>query len=205
MKNYLRLLAAAAVIGCFAFASPKSGESDKITVVIDAAHGGKDFGAAHGAFLEKEITQKIAEKIQSLNKDKDVELHFTRTSDEFVSLDDRITAINKIKPDLVVSLHLNAGKTPETKGMEFFVCRESAQYEKAAHHAKKLAESFAHKRYAIDGVKEARFLLLRKSDVPAVHFEMGYLTNEADRLYLTSETGQEEIAHVVLDYITGIK
>lgn len=202
MKNYLRLLAAVAVIGCFAFASPKSGESNKITVVIDAAHGGKDFGAAYGAFLEKEITQKIAEKIKGLNTSKDVELHFTRTSDEFVTLDDRITAINKIKPDLVVSLHVSAGKKPETSGMEFFVCRESVQYEKAAHHAQKLAQNFAHKRPTI---KEAKFLLLRKTDVPAVLFEMGYLTNETDRLYLTSETGQEEIAHVVMEYIAGIK
>ena len=96
------------IVICFAFALPNLGEKE-FNVVIDAAHGGKDYGAVYDEYIEKDIAAVIAGKIKTLNNEnKDIKIHFTRTGDEFMSLNERVEAINKLKPDLVLSLHLNA-------------------------------------------------------------------------------------------------
>ena len=54
-------------------------------------------------------------------------------------------------------------------------------------------------------IKKAKFYLLKNVDAPAIVFEMGYLSNEIDRLYLTSEKSQETIAATVLEFIKEIE
>lgn len=49
------------------------------------------------------------------------------------------------------------------------------------------------------GVKQAGFLVLRETAMPSVLIEAGYLTNATDQRLLKSESGQNQIAKVVLD------
>lgn len=205
MKKLIKPFALLAIGVCFAFALPKTGESKRINVVIDAAHGGKDFGAAHDAFTEKQITDAIASKIRALNKDKEVVLHFTREGDKFVDLNERVTTINAIKPDLVLSLHINYAKHEEASGMEFFVIKEGKNSEKSTMYANRLSDKFEDKGFKIRGVKTAPFYTLIKSDAPAVLLELGFLSNQTDREYLTNEDKQEQIAGIVAEFLKEIK
>lgn len=97
---------------CFAFI-PKN---DKITVVIDAAHGGSDLGATMNGFSEKEIVSSIAQKIENLNLNSNIEILLTRSDDQNIPNQERVAFINAMKPDLVISLHVNASKTPNLMG-----------------------------------------------------------------------------------------
>lgn len=205
MRKSIKILGVLAIAACFAFAVPYGKESRKIKVVIDAGHGGHDYGATLNTLSEKEITDRIAGKIKAMNTDGEVEIYLTRPSDTYISLNDRIEAINEIKPDLVLSLHLNSTKNTEASGMEFFVSNSSARYEQSADYARKLAAKFEQKSYSVRGVKEANFLLLRKADVPAVNFQIGFLSNENDRKYITDEDKQNEIATLVVDFLEEIK
>lgn len=204
MKRAFQFLVLLAVGACFAFALPKNEEPKRINIVIDAAHGGKDFGAAHDAFTEKQITDAIASKIRELNTDNEVVLHFTREGDRFVDLNERVKAINSIKPDLVLSLHVNYTKHENASGMEFFVIKDGKNSEQSNMYATRLSHKFGDKGYKIRGVKTGPFYTLIKSEVPAVHLELGFLSNETDRAYLTNPEGQEEIAGIIAEFLNEI-
>ncbi|MDV6168007.1 N-acetylmuramoyl-L-alanine amidase [Flavobacterium sp. DG1-102-2] len=205
MKKTFQFLALLAVGVCFAFALPKTGEPKRINVVIDAGHGGKDHGAAHEAFTEKQITDAIASKIKTLNTDKEVVLLFTREGDEFVDLNSRVEAMNTVKPDLVLSLHVNYTKNDEKSGMEFFVYKDGKHGAKSEAYANRLSDKFERKGYRVADLQSAPFYTLKKSEVPAIVVELGYLSNEIDREYLTGDASQNEIAGVVAEFLKEIK
>jgi N-acetylmuramoyl-L-alanine amidase len=199
MKNSFKFLAAFAVLFSLAFAIPKTA-TDPFIVVIDAGHGGKDVGASYDSYTEKEIVASISDKIKKCTTDKEVIIHFVRKQDEFIGLNERVNAINKLNPSLVLSLHLNYEKTGKAYGMEFFA------NEKANYHAVALENKFVNEKgYKSRGIKDAPFYMLKKVDAPAINFELGFLSNESDRAYLTNKDKQEEIAKAITEYINELK
>lgn len=79
------------------------------TIVIDAGHGGKD-GSTRGLYsTEKDVALKTAlhlgEAIQAQMKD--VKVIYTRSTDEFIPLYERIAIANNAKADLFISIHCN--------------------------------------------------------------------------------------------------
>ena len=206
MRNTFKIILALLVVGSFAFITPKYPKSKQITVVIDAGHGGKDHGMTADEFSEKEIIQKISSKIKAQNEDQEIVIHFTRTDDEFVSLKDRTDYINTIRPDLVLSLHVNAVKNENASGIEFYINKENSNYEKSKAIAEKLNEKMV-KNHSLKsrGVKEAKLFVLDKSEVPAVTVELGFLSNANDRKYLTDDNEQSRIANTILEFIGEMK
>jgi N-acetylmuramoyl-L-alanine amidase len=206
MKNTFKFILAITVVTCFAFVKPTFNNPNKtITVVIDAGHGGHDDGMKTAGYSEKEIVASIAQKIKNSNFNQNVNIHLTRTDDSFISLQDRAKLINDLKPDLVLSLHVNGNKNPEVSGVEFYVSPKNAKYEDA----KKIAEDL-NNRFVTNhnlksrGVKEANFLLLRDSEYPTITVELGFLSNENDRKYLTDDSHQEKIAATILELISTL-
>jgi N-acetylmuramoyl-L-alanine amidase len=79
------------------------------TIVIDAGHGGKD-GATHGVYSkEKDVALKTALNLGRALQDslKDIKVIYTRESDVFIPLYERINIANNSKADLFISIHLN--------------------------------------------------------------------------------------------------
>ena len=206
MKRPFKIGALLGIAACFAFALPNS-KTEKIEVVIDAAHGGKDYGAVYGDFMEKEITEAIAKKVKEQVGNKDVEVHFTRLSDEFLELSERVDIINRIKPDLVLSLHTNFStkENSATSGLEIFIGKNSVAKDKSKAYATALAKQMQEYKFNKSGIEEASFYVLNKVEAPAVMLEMGYLSHEGDRAYLTSTEGQEKLAETIAGFIDGIK
>ena len=173
--------------------------------VVGLMHQYMDDGMKTAGYSEKEIVASIAQKIKSSNFNQNVNIHLTRTDDSFISLQDRAKLINDLKPDLVLSLHVNGNKNAEVSGVEFYVSPKNAKYEDA----KKIAEDL-NNRFVTNhnlksrGVKEANFLLLRDSEYPTITVELGFLSNENDRKYLTDENQQEKIAATILELISTL-
>ncbi|OWK70628.1 N-acetylmuramoyl-L-alanine amidase [Pedobacter sp. AJM] len=79
------------------------------TIVIDAGHGGKD-GATHGIYSkEKDVALKTALNLGKALQDsiKDIKVVYTRETDVFIPLYERINIANNAKADLFISIHLN--------------------------------------------------------------------------------------------------
>ncbi|WP_250254549.1 N-acetylmuramoyl-L-alanine amidase [Chryseobacterium sp. Marseille-Q3244] len=171
---------------------------NKKYIIIDAGHGGNDNCAVYGRFSEKDITLKIAKEIQKLNeKQEQYEVILIRNEDTYPSLSERTNQINKLNPEMVISLHVNTSPQAETPkhGTEIYV--------QNAEDSKKLAGKI-YKKFNVRKIEERNNLhILRETKAPAVLVELGFINNSADRTYITSESGQKEIARKFVDIING--
>lgn len=203
MKNLFKILLVLIAFISLSFVSFKNKE---INVVIDAGHGGADKGTYDESVSEKFLTESISKKIQELNNDSEIKIHFTRIGDGDLSLKDRADLINSIKPDLVISLHINKNDNPKASGYEFFVSDKSLVYEQSKEMAEKLSTAFSKVSPMNNrGVKTAPYFILKKSECPAILVQMGFLSNEFDKNYVTHESGQMEIAQTILNFISTLK
>ena len=206
MKKAIPFFLTFATIVSFAFVTSNTGKSKQINVVIDAGHGGSDLGVTSSSANEKEIVAQITDKIKFLNKDENITIHLTRTGDQFLSLTDRSALINKIKPDLVLSLHVNQNLNVAKSGMEFYVAKESITKERSNEIAVELRNKFIRNRaIKLSEIKNAPFHILKKSEVPAILVELGYMSNLEDRKYLTNDVEQNRIATTILEFISELK
>ena len=91
-------------------------------VVLDAGHGGKDYGAqgAHGLH-EKELNLHISKQVQEILLSRyHYKVIMTRKDDTFIELKDRGKIANEHDADLFVSIHANAAKRKSAKGIETY-------------------------------------------------------------------------------------
>jgi N-acetylmuramoyl-L-alanine amidase len=179
----------------------KNQVSDKKIIVIDAGHGGHDHGAKIDNELESKIVESIAKKIKELNKNNNIEIVLLREDDSFIGLKERTNKVNEINPHLLISLHINTSKNSNVNGVDAFVASENVFYEKSVEAANKLIEKISNNNLVKGNVKDAKLFIIEKSKCPAILLEVGYLTNENDKTYITSEDGKNEIANSILDFL----
>jgi len=172
-------------------------------VVIDAGHGGKDYGAQTGTLNEKDLTLAISKKIAELNSDKNIRVIFTRDADDFTTLDHRVESTKNT--DLMISLHVSISNE-NVSGMEIYYPREGEFSKKSKQFGYILSQSFNDYEIHLNSLKmePANFYVLRSANCPAVLIELGFLSNEDDVAYLTTESNQEEIANAILQSIESM-
>ena len=119
----------------FSLASPVLGEGQKLTIVIDPGHGGRDPGANVGNILEKEINLDIAKRIKTYLENRGYKVHLTRTTDtnlvnwkdrgsyQRASLKERVDIAKKQSYPILISIHCNSSGNknhlPQTIGRGF--------------------------------------------------------------------------------------
>lgn len=79
-------------------------------IVIDAGHGGGDYGASGKYSHEKNISLAIALELEKeINAQlPDVEIYMTRTTDIFDNVIEKANKANQAKGDLFISIHCNS-------------------------------------------------------------------------------------------------
>jgi N-acetylmuramoyl-L-alanine amidase len=92
-------------------------------IVIDAGHGGRDYGAP--GYLkgvhEKDVTLQIARKLaQKIRTELKCEVIMTRNSDRFLTLEERTAIANTQNADLFISIHTNSHKDRRAYGIETY-------------------------------------------------------------------------------------
>ncbi|KQT24000.1 N-acetylmuramoyl-L-alanine amidase [Chryseobacterium sp. Leaf405] len=162
--------------------------ANKKLIVIDAGHGGNDMGANRNGIYEKDVVLNIGKEIQKLNNAQDkYEVILTRDNDTYSQLAERTALINKLNPEIVISLHMNS--SPHAESPE----EGSEIYTQNTEDSKKLADKIS-KKFNVQKIEEKNLHILRESKVPTVLMELGFINNTKAREYMTSEKGQKEIA-----------
>lgn len=90
-------------------------------IVLDPGHGGHDPGAMRSGMKEKDITLDVSQKLKSiLEQEYGYEVLMTRTTDDFVALEERTAFANSKSADLFVSVHVNSSRNKKAKGIETY-------------------------------------------------------------------------------------
>lgn len=109
MNRILTFLLAAVVALCPSGLFASERDARPFVVVIDPGHGGKDYGAIGKVTNEKTINLDVALRIKKMLKDySGIEVVLTRSTDTFLSLQQRADIANAAQGNLFVSVHVNS-------------------------------------------------------------------------------------------------
>lgn len=165
----------------------------KFTVVVDPGHGGKDVGANRAGVYEKDLNLSVAMKLKQALEAKGVTVVMRRTTDVYNELAEITAFTNRVKPDAFISVHTNASTNPNLNGVEtYYYTSQSIPLAKMVHNRAINAIAAPDR-----GVRKAMFYVIHHTNVPAVLFEMGYISNTAERSALQSETRQKATAEAL--------
>ncbi len=126
-------------------------KQNKIVVVIDAGHGGKDSGArGSGNTFEKHVVLQIAKRLaRKINAIKGMKAVLTRKHDNYISLRGRLRLARKYKADLFVSIHADAARNHDAQGASIYILsKRGASSESARWLAKR--ENAVDLKYGVD-------------------------------------------------------
>lgn len=192
----------------------------KTCVIIDAGHGGADPGKVgiNGA-LEKDINLEIAMKLKQFLEMADVEVILTRDSDKGLYDDDssnkkvqdmkrRVEIIESVKPDVTVSIHQNSYHEEYVHGAQTFYYKGSERSKALAEKIQQVLLNEVDKENKRVAKANDSYYLLKKTSVPIVIVECGFLSNSEEAQKLNSDYYQEKLAWAVhlgiLQYINDL-
>lgn len=184
-------------------------EKERICVVIDAGHGGDDPGKVgiNGA-NEKDVNLQIAEMVKAYLEANDIEVVMTRESDEGLydadasnkkvqDMKRRITMIEEASPVLTVSIHQNSYPEEYVHGAQVFYYTGSTQGQLLA----AAVQGQLVKRADPENKRQIKandsYYLLKKTGVPIVIVECGFLSNSVEAEKLCSPEYQDRIAWAI--------
>lgn len=169
-------------------------------IVIDPGHGGKDPGAASVTGRhEKEFTLAVALKVQQLLQNApDIQVVMTRVGDAYPTLEERARLANDQQARVFVSIHANsmpASNNGKANGSETYYARQESLSLATTMHKHLVAATG----FKDNGIKMANHLVTRKSQMPAILLECGYISNPSDEAAMFMEEKQEMIAQGIVD------
>lgn len=181
-------------------------QKKEIVVVIDPGHGGYDPGHLslnNSHATEKELNLKISQYLGGYIEKylQNVKVIYTRTTDVYPSLDDRVNKANAINADYFISIHCNGNDRRSVRGTESHV--HSMSLKKSVAMAQEIERQFSDRAGRKSrGVKDESDLqhslqVLKYTNMTSVLVECGFLTNEREADYLNTTKGQEIIASAI--------
>ena len=167
-------------------------------VIIDAGHGGMDPGAIHEGRMEKNDTLNLALAVGDILKKNGVDVVYTRTDDVYDTPFEKAQIANRDGGDFLISIHRNSSPEPDQySGVESLVYNKQGRKVQLAENINSELEKVGFRNL---GVKERPYLIiLKRSKMPAVLVEAGFLNTAADNELFDERFGA--IAEAIADGI----
>lgn len=169
-------------------------------VVIDAGHGGYDRGGIPGQRVaEKVMNLDVAQRLRSVLQSSGYRVVMTRDSDVFVPLGTRVAIANSYRNGIFVCIHFNSATRSGASGIEtYFYSRESLALASAIHYYVAGGAPSLNR-----GVRRRGYFVLRRTQIPAVLVECGFLTNPSEAQYAQSSAYRQKLAEEIARGIRG--
>jgi N-acetylmuramoyl-L-alanine amidase len=218
------IIVLALLVVCLVPVMGDGAQQNRYTVLIDPAHGGEDAGVVSDQLKEKDLTMNIALLIrQEAQKEEHFQVQLTRTADRTMTVAERIRAAGELKPDCLISLHINAGFGKKATGYEVYfpgfrqnlsAGGESAPILKdmvknrSLNDSVRLAQQIQASIETVfprkgRGLRDAPSPLLDGLTMPGLVVELGFATNPEERKRLTGEETQQAIARALVQGLRG--
>jgi N-acetylmuramoyl-L-alanine amidase len=171
-------------------AAPRS----STVVVIDAGHGGFDRGGIPGQRVaEKTMNLDVALRLRTVLTASGYRVVMTRSTDVFVPLGTRVAIANSYSNAIFVCVHFNSATRRGANGVEtYFYSQESLPLASAIHYNVVGSAPSSNR-----GVRRRGYYVLRKTRIPAVLVECGFLTNPSEAEYAQSAAYRQKLAEAI--------
>ena len=173
-------------------------------IVIDPGHGGFDVGATAHNLEEKALALRTAVLVKRYLSSMGYRVILTRSRDVFIPLKKRTAIANDTKSKLLVSLHYNAFKSANVKGIEIYYYEKGSKWRSS--NSKKLAQNVLsrmveHTGASSRGVKRGNFHIVREATMPAILIEGGFITHPEESERLHDQKYLNQIAQAIAEGI----
>ena len=167
-------------------------------VVLDAGHGGDNPGAIYNGRQEKDDALALTLAVGRILEANGVDVYYTRETDIFETPLQKAQEANQTGADYFVSIHRNSSPVPnQYTGIETLVYN---RYGEAARLAYNINEELEDVGFENQGVNERTNLaVLRRTQMPAVLVEVGFINTEADNALLDARF--DAVAQAIADGI----
>ena len=171
---------------------PKTRTLKNLKVAIDAGHGGSNVGArgVSGRVTEKEYNLIIANLLAERLRSHGANVFMTRTSDQTISMDDRLKRIQAFQPDIMLSIHLNASARDTVNGVSTYY-RYPGFRNLSASVLKRIAELDINN-WGLVG--NFNFTLNSSTEYPNTLVEVAFISNPEDEKKILSAEFRKRVA-----------
>ncbi len=188
---------------------------NKIKIVLDAGHGGIDGGVSgvRSGIKESELNLKVVKKLEKYLIDAGMLVYLTRNSDAGLygvansslkrkDMENRKKIIEKVKPNLVISIHMNNYSLSTRRGAQVF-------YNNDNENSKILAESVQE---CFNSMEEATrkcsplkgdYYIIKCTKYPSIIAECGFLSNPEEEALLLTDKYQESLAYTIFKGVSS--
>ncbi len=169
----------------------REGTRPSTTVVIDAGHGGFDRGGIPRQRVpESMMNLDVAQRLKAILQASGYRVVMTRDSDVFIPLGTRVAIANSYRDAIFVCIHFNATPRSAASGIEtYFYSSQSLGLASAIHYYVAGGAPSANR-----GVRRRGFFVLRRTTIPSVLVECGFLTNPNEAQYAQNSAYRQKLA-----------
>ena len=170
-------------------------------IVLDAGHGGKDDGAVNSKIIERDLNLILVKKLEKelvsqgaivyLTREDENDLSTTTVNRKRSDLYNRAKYIDKISPDMYISIHLNSSSSPSWRGLQIFY---TSKNEKNKLIAETITNHLKEKMSNIREIKKDNTYYMYKHILsPGILIEAGFISNPSDNYLLRNEEYQDKL------------
>lgn len=164
------------------------------TIVVDAGHGGVDRGGIPGQRVgEKQLTLDVAQRLRTVLQARGYRVVMTRDSDVFIPLGQRAAIANAQRNATFVSVHFNSAGRSGANGIETYYYRSDSATLAASIHRHVVAGAPSENR----GIRRRAYYVLRRTSLPGVLVECGFLTNPSEASYALNASYRQKLAEEI--------
>ena len=167
----------------------------RIIVVVDPGHGGPDPGAIGiGGLRETNIVLPIAQQVATLLEQQGIQAVLTRTGEYDLDLPPRVAMAERMNANVFVSIHANSISLsrPDISGLETYYYSNGQRLARTIHNSILQSIDIRDR-----GVRTARFYVLRKTSMPSVLVEVGFVTGREDSAKLSDPAYRSQMAQAI--------
>jgi N-acetylmuramoyl-L-alanine amidase len=196
-----RTLFALSLVLLFSLSTPAwSAGREFSTVVIDPGHGGFDRGGIPGQRVpEKVVALDVAQRLERRLRQAGYRVVMTRDSDVFVPLGERVRIANRYGDAIFVCIHFNSATRVGANGIETYYYSNNSAAFAANIHRQVVSGTTSDNR----GIRRRGYYVLRRTDIPAVLVECGFLTNPTEAQLALESTYRQRLADRIADGVMG--
>ena len=199
-------------------------------VIIDPGHGGADHGGiGRRGLVEKHMNMDVARRLRAILKEKGISTVMTRYRDTFVTLEERAKFASKYKGFVLISIHFNYNRSSKPNGIETYTLTPRFSASSSASGRMRRSDSEKYEGNDYDemnvllascvhdkllnlsakphdrGMKRARFVVLRRSGIPSILIEGGFLSSHKDSTWIAKEECRQAMAENIAEGIGRFK